>query len=333
MVDLTEKRPQEVYYLDGIPENIADLVTLIGKETLLEQRLRAISVLGDKLVRENNPAVAEPGVTCLVECVRTQRDLRLVTHCIGVLSRIKDEGSVSVVIDVLLATHVDVYENPEPKDFAAGDESMRLRCAAATALGKIGDTRAIIPLMSVLNDKNENYRLRLAAAESLGKLGDDHAVNPLMDILRDDREKSVYLRESAAKALGMLGDIRALDALIDVLESKRGIRDKFNFLKEQAIEAIGRIGNPSRKATDSLLLALEDEAPSIRLAAVEALSALDDDDCLEEISKRVFDEDDDVAKAAVNAVYHLGGEPAIRELLTHDNLPRFIKDELEGYIP
>lgn len=335
MVNWTHSSVHEISKMDAIPESINDLVALIANRAAEPQDrlLRAVSVLGDKLARDGRQPLAQAGVQALVDCIRTERDIRLVTHCISVLSRIRNEEAVPAVIDVLLATHITLYDNPQPADFVDGDDSMRLRCAAATALGKLGDNRAIIPLMSILNDKTQNYRLRLQAAESLGKLGDDHAVKPLIDILSDEREKSVYLKESVAKALGMLGDIRAIEPLIEVLESKRGIRDKFNFLKEQVIEAIGRIGKPDRKAADTLVLALYDDAPSIRLAAVEALSAIGDPDCLEALSKRVFDEDDDVAKAAAYAVYHIGGEPAIRELLTHDNLPMFIKEELESYIP
>lgn len=331
MLNWSKNGPLKRIKMDAVPENLNRLLGLIDarERESVQTRIQAISQLGDILGRDFHPA----GLACLEDCVRHERNLQVVTHAIGVLGRIKSEEGVPVVIDVLLATHIDLYEQPEPADFAKGDESMRLRCAAAVSLGKIGDNRAIIPLMSVLNNKEENYRLRLAAAESLGRLGDDFAVKPLIDILSDEREKSVYLKESAAKALGMLGDIRAIEPMIEVLESKRGIRDKFNFLKEQIIEAIGRIGRPDRKATDSLLTALEDEAPSIRLAAVEALSSIGDDDCLEALMRRVYDEDDDVAKGAISAIFQLGGEPAIRDLLQRENLPRFLRDELEGYIP
>jgi HEAT repeat protein len=294
-----------------------------------DHRIRAISLLGDWLTRE----ACEAGLMCLIDCVRLEKSSRMVGHTVSVLSRIKAEDAVPVVIDVLLATHIQLYDQPAVPDFSKSDESMRLRCVAASALGKMGDDRAIIPLMSVLNDRAENYRLRLAVAESLGKLGDEYAVNPLIDILADEREKSVYLKESVAKALGMLGDIRAIEPLIEVLESKRGIRDKFNFLKEQIIEAVARIGRPNGKAVDSLLYALQDDAPSIRLAAVDALGSIGDASCVEALAQRVFDEDEDVSKAAIYAIYTLGGEDAVRELLRRENLPQFLRDELESYIP
>jgi HEAT repeat protein len=331
MVNWSNERPLVRSQMDAVPQQIYEQMGVIEarESQALDHRLRAVSRLGDLLLKEP----MEAGVLCLLECIRQERNTRMIIQAMSVLSRVKAEDAVPVLIDVLLATHIDLYDHPEPLDFAKTDESARLRAGAAQALGKIGDSRAIIPLMSILNNRDENYRLRLAVAESLGRLGDEYAVNPLLDIVSDDREKSLYLKESAVKALGMLGDIRAIEPLIDILESKRGIRDKFNFLKEQVIEAVGRIGQPNRKASHSLLKALKDEAPSIRLAAIEALSVIGEEDCLEALKERVLDENDEVAKAAVNAVYALAGEHAIRELLSQENLPRFLREEMEGYIP
>lgn len=327
----TEKTEPFFACLGGIemPERVQDLVNLIqASAEPLENRLRAISLLGDYLARTQSE-VRTAGIQCLILRLREEIHCQLVTHCMGVLSRVKASEAVMPLVDILLAHDVALFDsNPA---FINTDDSLRLRCAAAQALGRLGDGRAIIPLMSILNDKEINYRLRLAAAESLGKIGDSHAVTPLIEILKDEREKSLYLKESAVKALGMLGDIRALEPLIDVLESKRGIRDKFNFLKERIIEAMGRIGESDRKATDTLLRSLMDDAPSIRLAAVEALGEIGDADCLPDLQKRIFDEDDEVAKAAILAIYHIGGEDSLEDLLTLENLPRFLREELEGY--
>jgi HEAT repeat protein len=321
--------------IEPLPDTTEGLMAIIadGTKEPADRRLLAISRLGDLLSDRNGEQRDARGIFCLLSLVERDGNSQLVGHAISVLSRIQAYSAVTMIIDVALAIRVALYEGPSAKAFLESDESLRLRCVAVQALGRMNDERAIVPLMSLLNDKRENYRLRLAAAESLGKLGDAHAVPPLLDILSDEREKSVYLKESAVKALGMLGDIRALEPLLDVLESKRGIRDKFNFLKEQVIEAIGRIGGKSSKATLSLLRVLKDESPSIRLAAVEALAAIGDPQTLDALKELIFDKDDDVAMAAISAVYSLGGEPAIREVLKQDNLPQFLRDELESYIP
>jgi HEAT repeat protein len=291
-------------------------------------RLQAASQIGGMLSETSAPEAIEE----LLHCVQTELDEIVLLRLIPSLQAV-GTAAVPILMDLLLATHVAIYEGSNSAAFQTTEASYRLRCMAAAALGAIGDKRSIVALMSVLNDRHENYRLRLTAAESLGKVGDEYVVKPLIELFSDEREKSVYLKESVAHALGMLGDIRAVEPLIDMLESKQGIRDKFNFLKERIIEAVAQIGRPSRKATHSLLAALLDEAPSIRLAAIEALSALGDRDCLDELQRCLFDADDDVARAAVNAVYQLGGEVAVRELLNRENLPLFLRDELESYIP
>jgi HEAT repeat protein len=317
--------------MESSRESLARLISIIsgrGKNHAQEERLQALSQLTGLISPESDETVIDD----LITCVQQERDDVILTRVIQLLSA-AGPVALPVITDVLLATHVAIYEGREGKDFVKTEQSTRLRCQAARALGLIGDNRAVVSLMSILNDRDENYRLRLAAAESLGKVGDEYVVKPLIDLLSDEREKSVYLKESVARALGMLGDIRAVEPMIDILESKQGIRDKFNFLKERLIEAIAQIGRPSRKATHGLLTALTDEAPSIRLAAVEALGTLGDHDCLVDLQQCIFDEDDDVARAAVNAVYSLGGERAVKELLQRENLPQFIRDELEGYIP
>ncbi len=315
--------------METLPQNVEDLVALIEatEQEPLDKRLCAVTALGDLLLHEPDPK----GILCLLEQVKTNHSARLVMHCISVLSRVKAYSAVAVILDVVqVAQEIRLFQDPA---YVATEDCLRLRCVAAQALGRMGDSQAIDPLMRLLNNRTENYRLRLAAAESLGRLGDHHAVSPLLDILVDDREKSLYLKESAAKALGMLGDIRAIEPLIDLLESKRGIRDKFNFLKEQIIEALARIGRPHQKATDSLLYALKDEAPSIRLAAVEALGVIGEPHCIGHLKTMLADKDDDVALAAVSAIYTLGGEPAVREMLALETLPQFVRDELESYVP
>ncbi|MEB3286431.1 MAG: HEAT repeat domain-containing protein [Vampirovibrionales bacterium] len=297
------------------------------------EAIKAIGKLPSLLEDIYDPADHMRASLTLMDALRHGCEVSIMVHCLNALAKMKVPQSVSVMIDVLLATHVDIFEGANRKEFIESDNALRLRSAAAQALGKLNEQQAILALMSVLNDKSQNYRLRLAAAESLGKMGHENAITPLLEIVADDREKSVYLKESAVKALGMLGDIRAIEPLIDILESKRGIRDKFSFLKEQIIEAIGKIGRPHRKATDSLLYALKDEAPSIRLAAVESLAEIGDVSCLPVLQALIYDGNEDVACATVHAIYHLGGEEAIRLLLTLDDVPALIRDEMEMYIP
>ncbi|MBX2860508.1 MAG: HEAT repeat domain-containing protein [Vampirovibrio sp.] len=329
------------------PEELMACIALTtDTQEVVDAKIHAISRLGDFIQEASDGEMNLRWIHCLSECLKNETHPKVLGHCVGVLGRIRAYGAVPQILDIAIPSkgktnEVRFFEGVDSSGSDASnieppssDEVLRLRISAVRSLGRIGDNRAMEPLMTLLNDKSENYRLRLAATESLGQLGDDHAVAPLVNLLNDEWEKSLYIKESAAKALGMLGDIRALEPLIDALESKRGIRDKFNVFKEYIIEAIGRIGSAgSRKATDSLIAALSDEAPSIRLTAVHALAQSGEEECLPYVRESVFDTADDVALAAVDAVFRLGGEEAIRDLLKLENLPKFVRDELESYIP
>jgi HEAT repeat protein len=70
--------------------------------------------------------------------------------------------------------------------------------AAAIALGIIGDTRAVEPLISALSDSDNH--VRLAAAEALGKIGDVRAIEPLVAVLNDG-----FVRDNAEESLKKLG--------------------------------------------------------------------------------------------------------------------------------
>jgi HEAT repeat protein len=310
--------------MSGSPDELRHL--LLSDAESVTQRMEAASLLA-------KAACDETTIQTLITVLQTEADARLVMHVMSLFAKYRLPQAVMPLVDLLLCTGQTRLESSIAQ-FGSCDAGIRIRIAVIQTLGRIGDDRAIVPLMSVLGDQKENYRIRLSAAESLGKLGDSQAVNPLIHIVQDEHEPSQYLKESAVKALGMLGDIRALDPLLDMFQAKRGIKDKFNFLKEQLIEAIGRLGSSNNKAQQTLLEALEDDSPSIRLSAVESLAEVGDADCIEPVLKRLTDTDDDVALAAVSTLYHLGGEALVQRVLDEqENLPQFIREELEAYVP
>ncbi len=145
---------------------------------------------------------------------------------------------------------------------------MRVREAAAEALGKIGDVRAVKPLIKALRDVA--FDVRLNAAFALGRIGEP-AIESLIEVLEDgnglDREAAVEAlkamntlsntgdarvvqphiklledknraaRQGAAKVLGMIGDVRAVEPLGKVLS-----HDDAGYY---AAEALAEIGEPA----------------------------------------------------------------------------------------
>lgn len=287
----------------------------IGKDIEPDEQIKKLNQL-DSYSQEHL-------IPILNHFVYVEKKPETLLYLVKTLGKYRDASSAPVLIELLL------LKNNFKDGLNKPDEYLKVRCMSATVLGNIKENSAVMPLLYVLNNKNENYKLRLGAAEALGRIGDKYAVAPLIDLVTDEEEKSVYIRESAAKALGMLGDIRALDPLIGILETKKGIIDKFTFLKERIIEAIGKLGFRDDKAIKVLSNALIDESACIRLEAIEALSEVEDDRVLPLIEKMIYDEEEDVARGAITALYNVAGEEFLIDLLRRDNLPGWCKDEIE----
>lgn len=199
-----------------------------------------------------------------------------------------------------------------------------IRKAAAKALGKIGDTRAVDALIAALDDKdvcevavnslieigevgvtkliaqlnNENQDVRTAVARILGTIGDPHAVDALADMLLND--KKWFVRLNAAEALGRIGDTRAEDALIAALDDEHGN------VREAATKALGMID--SQRAVGILIAALCDGDTFdvfVRRPAVEALAKSKDPRALDALIVARQDKDLFVRSSAEESLHEI----------------------------
>lgn len=238
----------------------------------------------------------------------------IIMHVIRLADKIRDKSTLGALKDILLDR-----ENTD-----------NVRAMCAKAIANLKDTSAVVPLLYCLNNKDENYKVRLACADALGRIGDRYAVAPLIDLVTDEDEKSVYLRESAASALGMLGDIRAVDPLVAILETKKGIIDKFTFLKERAIEALSKLHTSNDRVFKALKNSLMDESPQIRINAIEALMESDDDRACDLIKTCLADEDEEVKKNALIALYNLIGVDVLNEVIESVDYCEFLKQEAKN---
>ncbi|MFN8560351.1 MAG: HEAT repeat domain-containing protein [Anaerolineae bacterium] len=80
------------------------------------------------------------------------------------------------------------------------NEDLIARGRAALMLGKLGDPRAVEPLIRALDAPG--FQTPLYAAQSLGKLGDPRAIEPLLRAMETHNDK---MREAALEALVKLG--------------------------------------------------------------------------------------------------------------------------------
>ncbi len=81
------------------------------------------------------------------------------------------------------------------------NEDLIVRGRAAMMLGKLGDVRAVDPLIEALDAPG--FQTRLYAAESLGKLGDRRAIEPLRRVASTEGDR---IGDAANVALIRLGD-------------------------------------------------------------------------------------------------------------------------------
>jgi len=131
------------------------------------------------------------------------------------------------------------------------------RAAAAIALGKIGDKRAVEPLILALKDMDSI--LQYEAATALVKIGEP-AVEPLITRLKDASDLMIII---VIRVLGNIGDKRAVLPLIAALKNKDpGVVSR-------AATALGNIGD--KRAVLPLIGAFKDENPSVQKSAIDVL--------------------------------------------------------------
>lgn len=165
---------------------------------------------------------------------------------------------------------------------------MQTRQEAAQTLGRIGDARAVKPLIAALED----IHLCERAIEALREIGMP-AVEPLIADLQD-MGKSEGARIGVARALGQIGGTGAVEPLIATL------KDRLASLRMISAEVLGQIGDP--RAIEHLAHALEDNDENVRLSVIRALGVVGDTRVVDPLSRALKDKSATVQKAAAEAL-------------------------------
>ncbi|NJL81793.1 MAG: HEAT repeat domain-containing protein [Chloroflexaceae bacterium] len=161
-------------------------------------------------------------------------------------------------------------------------EDLGLRYYAAWWLGKfrVQDEAAVRALVAALSDEADRspdggYPLRRNAARALGKLGNLRAIEPLIAALGCSDH---YVREAAAQALELLGDRRSIEPLHQLLAggvtAAVSVPGKPHLVQpyEAIIEALGTLG--ATEAISEIEPFLEHPVARVQLAAARALYQL-----------------------------------------------------------
>jgi HEAT repeat protein len=169
---------------------------------------------------------------------------------------------------------------------------------AAAALDKIGDKRAVEPLIAALKNKDPEVAWRAAAA--LGKIGDKRAVEPLIAALKN---KDPEVQKSAADALAKIGSppVKPLIAMLDDADPE---------VKKLASDLLIKIGSPAVKP---LILALKHKDPELQKSAADVLVKIGST-AVRPLIAMLDDEDPEVQELAADVLAKIG-QPAVETLI------------------
>src|ERR1700752_3139024 len=216
------------------------------------------------------------------------------------------------------------------------------RYRAVEKLGNAGNVKAVMTLVSLLQDSD--YAIRNQAAEALGKIGDMRAVEPLIVALQ---HSDCSMRETSARALGKIGDARAIEPLLAMLQ------DSNYYMREQAAEALGALSYQPTDETQQAILFVakkrwwkaielgpvaikplvvalkgcdtyvrQSSDKYVRREAAEALGKIGDPRAVESLIAALGRSDSEVQSKAAEALGKIGDaraiEPLIVALQVHD---------------
>ena len=143
--------------------------------------------------------------------------------------------------------------------------SWRDRTKAASVLGEIGDTRAVLPLLEVMREPREDNDVKLACAEALGRLNDPSVIPILCQELGRLDEWSSPRIAAVLVAFGRA----AIPHLLTTLDSSATLNGRI-----WAAQVLGKL--KARRAVPPLMNRLHDRSEQMRLSAANALGDIGD---------------------------------------------------------
>ena len=180
-----------------------------------------------------------------------------------------------------------------------------IRSDAVKELAKIGNRRAIEPLINTLRDQDR--QVRLDAAQALNVLG----WKP-----KNNAENAYYFAARRYWPGCVEIGTAAIEPLVIALEEETAISNENNEISDDLpniAEALCKIGDPD--AIEPLFAMLKNENPNIRYIAIENLGKARNLHTIEPLTAALMDKEADVRNAAAYALGELGDPRAIEPLI------------------
>jgi HEAT repeat protein len=238
------------------------------------------------------------------------------------ITALRDTNDNVVLAAAGALTELDDARGVEPLAAALKDQNGTLRrstrgprrsAPAAEPVPVQGVPSHLEPLVRALD--HEVVEVPMSAAWVLGRLGDKRAVEPLVAALKKERRTG----RMHAQSLGRLGDARAVEPLVAGLQeavkdaggggqSYSGLRRLAARRAAKMLDALVRLGPP---AVEPLVALLKDDCAAARTLAAAGLAELGDQRAVGPLNAALDDEEQVVRAAATAALGKLGHAPPL----------------------
>ena len=287
------------------PASIVDALTTLhgryaemfnGGGTHIEELVRAsISAAGAARVIQAAGRAAVPSLRRFVLCLGWLRgdDVeRALAHMLGT------SGAQNELLEAIVRFGAPMVDRLV-EQLRTGD--LETRRAAVAALGRIGDARAVEPLVNLLDE--DERELLVPATTALARLGDDRAFESLLRLLGD---ADVSVRQGAIGALNSIGHSAMGERVRTLLE------DADPRVRESAVKIAGYFGYPG--CADALLDRCRDRDETVRAAALEHVAYLDDERSVPLLVAAMAGDTPRARAAAAQALAHVNHPDAVDAL-------------------
>ena len=281
---------------------------------------------------------------CLMKCFEVRRYLFLlimlfclITPSIHLTAEDKGEKEAEQALEDFQKL---MEEGKETKSFEETEKKYEEGTKARSRLFKLGKSATPV-LVRAIKTKEFSEDFRGACIDILYKIGDERAIEPLIELSRDETEIP-RLRDEALYGLGAIGGPEVLDIFLEALKHshssiRRGGLDGIWGLVGRKVvefpvdavvdlaendddiwvrgEAVASLGLGGEKAVQPLLGLMNDEDRDIRLEAYSVLGIIGDERAVDPLIAILDDEHTYERSTAIIALGDIGDRRAVEALI------------------
>ena len=179
-----------------------------------------------------------------------------------------------------------------------GSDIGHVRHSSASSLAKIGDKRAIGPIIAMLDDPYVD--VQSAAVQAVSALAAADRDTVVANIRKGLVSVNAAFRRNCSRIQAAMGK----DADIDIALS--ALRDEDAVVRRNAVDSLGAIGGED--AIRQIILLLSDEDKEVRIAAAGQLGLMKCEEGLQPLLSLLEDEDIWVRVAAIKGIAEIDGK-------------------------